>query len=301
MKMRPATNSRRRYQKTRALADTILNIVNVTFADLSLSTRQVFYQVVSRGAVKNCQSGYDRVQRLLVDMRLEGLVSFDRIVDRTRSKHHRRGWGGVRDLMSSAARQYRRNRWADQQTQVMICCEKQALEGIFAEVVDEYGASLWTIRGFNSWSFACEWANEIEELTAEGKTVVVAYFGDHDPSGLALERDCQSKLGHFIADVEWRRCGLLFEDLDEFHMVNVPVKHSDSRARGYLAKFGDRAAELDALPPNELRGRIRSALEEHIDVETWNRLVLQERVEKESLDLVVNNWETAVRAAGGAA
>jgi hypothetical protein len=279
----------------------LIAVVQAIFEEFdgSMSTRQTFYQLVSRGAVPNSKPGERRVQRLLVHMREEELVEWGRVVDRTRSKHHRPGWDGVADLMESVREQYRRNRWRDQETVVMICCEKQALEGIFAEVVDEYGASLWVIRGFNSWSFAYEWACEIKELTKrtpmamagqikelteQGKHVVISYFGDHDPSGLALERDCQEKLTYFGAEFEWHREALHFDDLKVFDMVNVPTKKRDSRTKAYVAEFGDRAAELDALPPDELRRRIRSAIDEHIDMDAWDRHEDMEAADKESID-----------------
>ena len=92
------------------------------------------------------------------------------------------------------------------------------------------------------------------------------------------------------------KSGLLFEDLDAFDLVNIPVKRTDTRAAKYLAEFGDRAAELDALPPNILQGRIRSAIRSCIDDAEWERIEQVERLERESLSMVVRNWPLAVAA-----
>ena len=81
-----------------------------------------------------------------------------------------------------------------------------------------------------------------------------------------------------------------------FGLVNVPVKRGDSRSAKYLAEHGDRAAELDALRPDELRRRIREAIAANVDSTAWERLQRAESAERESLDLVTRNWETAVRA-----
>jgi hypothetical protein len=264
--------------------------------DGSMSTRQVYYQLVSRGVIQNKSSEYERVQRLLVEMRRDGRVSYHRVVDRTRGKHQRPGWAGVEQLMDAASDQYRRDLWLDQSTVVMVACEKQALEGIFAEACDEYGASLWTLRGYSSESFAFEWATEIRRVTRSGSDVVVAYFGDFDPSGLGIEQDSKDKLTRHGASATWFRHGLVVDDFDLFDLVNVPVKRSDSRAKSYLDKYGDRAAELDALPPDELRNRIREAIEEHIDVDTWERVRATEMTERESLQMVTRNWDRAVQA-----
>jgi hypothetical protein len=267
----------------------------------SMSTRQIYYQCVSRGAVQNCQAGYDRVQRLVVNLRRDGTIPYDRVVDRGRAKIQRAGWDGAQQVVDAAAQQYRRNLWTEQDTVVMVACEKQALEGVFAEAVDPYGASLWIVHGFSSVSFDYEWATDIIAHNRNGKHVVIAFFGDHDPSGLCLATTTCDRLISFGAEFEWIRAGLLEEDFERFDLVNIPVKHNDSRARDYLRQFGDRAAELDALHPDELRRRITEAIEAHIDPGPWNRLSEIERVERESLAMVVGNWETAVAAARGAA
>lgn len=288
---------RGRSKRTLALIDATLAVFDEF--DGSMSTRQVYYQLVSAGAVENCKADYNQVQRLLVELRRDGDVPYDRVVDRTRRKHQRPGWDGLHDIMTTLADQYRRDMWTDQPTVVMVGCEKEALAGVFSEACDEFGASLWTLRGYTSESFAFEWAREINALTAEGKRVVISYFGDHDPSGLGIEADCQTKLAHHGAEFEWRRWGLLEEDFDRFQLVNVPVKRKDSRAVRYLERFGDRAAELDALRPDELRRRIQTAILENLDAGLWKKVQRSEQVERESLERIANNLPKAVEAVGG--
>jgi hypothetical protein len=263
----------------------------------AVSSRQVFYQCVSRGVIENNAKSCRAVLRLLVKMRRDCSIPYSRIVDRTRRKHHEQGWDGVTEIMEAVAGQYRRDLWSDQPVIPMIACEKQALEGIFSKIVDEYGASLWTIRGFNSESFEFEWSEEIRNLTVGGKRVAIAYFGDFDPSGLAIEENSRRKLTGFGAVFSWRRGGLSQEDFDALDLVRVPVKRTDTRAKSFLTQFGDCAAELDALHPAELERRIRVAIEEHIDTAKWDRLRAVELVERDSLHVVTRNWDTAVQAA----
>ncbi len=283
-------------RSTRALTAVIVDIL-ATF-DGTMSTRQVFYQCVSRAAVPNCPEGYDKVQRLLVDLRRSGVVPYRRIVDRGRAKHHRRGWDSVQDALESLTKQFRRDAWADQDTIVMIALEKAALEGIFGEIVDEYGAGLWTVRGFVSVSFAFEMAEEIKAYNDAGHAVAISYFGDHDPSGLNLEKKLHEELSRHGAAFTWERRGLLWEDFGAFDLVNVPVKRGDSRAPKYLSAFGDRAAELDALPPDVLRARIRDQIEQHIDLDRWLRIREEERLQLASLRSVSANWPSVVQTAG---
>lgn len=287
-------------RKTIALRAEILEVL--AGFDGAMSSRQVAYQLVGRQVIENTEKEKERVGRVIVDMRKEGLIPYSRIVDRTRSMHQRAAWNGVTEIMEAAASQYRRNLWADQPVIPMIACEKRALEGVFSNVVDEYGVSLWTFGGFNSLSFDYEWSAAIREITQTGKRVEIAYFGDHDPSGVSIENTSFERLGdEFGAAFEWCRYGLNPEDFDAFNLARIPVKPTDTRAKAFLSKFGDHAAELDALPPAELERRIREAIENYIDVDRWEALKKTETAERESLDLVIGNWDRAVAAVRGAA
>jgi hypothetical protein len=258
--------------------------------DGSLSTRQCFYQCVSRGAVPNSESGYDKVQRALVALRRDGTVPFERVVDRTRSRHVRSSWNGMREILDQAASQYRRDAWRDQEFVVMVACEKQALEGIFSEVVDEFGASLWTLRGYPSDGLLFEWATDIRLYVDEGKSVVIRYAGDFDPSGIDIERKAAERLRELGAEFEWERIGLFESDFEVFDLVELPAKRTDSRSASFIARYGERCAELDALPPDELRRRIRDAIEPFIDQERWERIRQTEELERESLANIARNW-----------
>lgn len=286
-------------KKTQALRGAVLDVLERI--DGSLSSRQVFYQCVSTGAVSNCKAECLRVGRLLVAMRRDGSVPYDRIVDRTRSKHVLPSWEGLAQILEASAEQYRVDYWRTQSVVPMIACEKQALEGIFAETVDEHGVPLWVIRGFNSESFEYEWAEDIKAIVASGRAVVVYYFGDHDPSGLCIEANSKRKLEAFGARFTWERAGLLAEDFERFGLVNVPVKQTDTRAKAYLSQFGDRAAELDALHPDELRRRIGAVVGRHINAQRWKALVRGQEAGRESLRAIAGNVPKALQAVQGAA
>ena len=59
------------------------------------------------------------------------------------------------------------------------------------------------------------------------------------------------------------------------------LKETDKRAAGFKRRFGAKAptVELDALPVEELRRRVREAIEGLIDWEPWNRQAAIQEVE----------------------
>jgi len=268
-----------------------------------LSTSQVFYLLVSAGALANAKNVRRNFARLLVMMRREGLVPYSRIVDRTRGMHLRASWGGVVDIMEAAAIQYRRNLWIDQPTIPIIVCEKQALEGVMESAADVYGARVFIIRGYDSEANVSLLADEIQDLRNEGRDVAIYYFGDWDPSGLNIEASHRERLRRDFGIVcQWKRAALLAEDFDRFGLIPVPVKRGDPRAKRFLIQFADgRAAELDSLKPAELRRRVAECIERHItDRKSWEALERVEAAERASLDLVVKNWDAAVAGAKAA-
>jgi hypothetical protein len=60
------------------------------------------------------------------------------------------------------------------------------------------------------------------------------------------------------------------------------VKDKDPRAGKFKRKHGDKAVELDALPPTVLRSRLLEAIEGVIDHEAWHRAKLVEKAQRET-------------------
>ena len=65
----------------------------------------------------------------------------------------------------------------------------------------------------------------------------------------------------------------------------------DTRAKKFKKKHGDACVELDALPPTELRLRVRHAVENHLDADVWQRAVGIEKAEIASIADVVKRWQ----------
>ena len=170
-----------------------------------------------------------------------------------------------------------------------VWAEKDAITGAIQPVADELGVTIRVSRGFTSTTRVHEIASEFAAIS---KPVHVYYLGDHDPSGRAIELDLYDRVSRCDGvSFHMERLAILEEDIRRFKLPPLRVKPSDSRAAGFRRKFGNRCVELDALPPDELRRRIRKAIESHIDWEAWSRALAVEEAEKESIENFVGRWK----------
>ncbi len=255
-------------------------ILDVTERYEQMTVRQLFYQLVARGLNKS-ESQYKRVSDAAVQLRLSGRLSYEKIVDSSRTRRPVYQHGSMSEALWSASQVYRRNRWIDQPANVEIWCEKDALSGIVHPICQEYGVTYLALRGFSSASLFYESAMDLRRIKRPTR---IYYFGDHDPSGYAVSDRLEDELLEHGADVTVKRVGLLPQHLREYNLPTHPAKTTDSRYKGFVRKYGKSVIELDALPPDVLEGMVRASIEENIDRETWHKAMEVERLERETLE-----------------
>jgi hypothetical protein len=94
---------------------------------------------------------------------------------------------------------------------------------------------------------------QLREQCINGKELHVIYLGDHDPSGMDMTRDVQSRLERYSrCDVNVHRIALNMPQIEEYAPPENPAKLTDSRATKYIEQFGYSSWELDALSPEVL-------------------------------------------------
>jgi hypothetical protein len=284
------------YAKNTALLADAIDVLQV---EQPCTLRQLYYRLVSRGAIPNAQSAYQRLGTLMTRAREKGLISRRWIVDHTRATHKPSSWTGLTDFSDTVRTAYRKDFWASLDHHVEIFVEKDAVAGTIQPVTADNDVALHVCRGYSSVSFAGEIAEEWQQIK---KPIFAYYLGDFDPSGYDIERDLREKLERYsgrwcyddtpdpgLDGFSWVRLGVKPEDFEDFDLVRLPIKHSDCRAQGFIAQHGDAGAEIDAIPPTELRRRVAEAIDSHIDVERWNKLLHVERLER-------NTWNTVLSA-----
>jgi hypothetical protein len=70
-------------------------------------------------------------------------------------------------------------------------------------------------------------------------------------------------------------------------------KSKDARYRWFTENHGDRCIEVDAMPPPELRVRVRKAIPAHIDGDAWERSL---EIEQEELAEIAD-WKARILGA----
>jgi len=262
-----------------------------------MTLRQLHYAIFSaaRIAYENTQPDYKRLSRATTYARrlhrtreLAGYpeslmpaetIPHDWIIDELREAEVVSVWDDVAGYMDTVKRSYRRNNWQDQPNYSELWSEKATVLGSMRPITQELGVMLRTCRGYGSTGMEGQIGSLFESIE---KPITVFYIGDHDPSGHDIPRDIYRRAQEAAGkEFQMVRLAIHPADIQAFHLPPQRIKTTDSRTAGFQQRFGTTAStvELDALPVEELRRRVRNAIEGLIDFDRWNRQVHVQEVE----------------------
>lgn len=274
-----------------------LSIVESTNKILSeysypLTLRQIYYRLVANGMIPNRRSAYNSLSKWLVKAREDGEIDDSKIEDRTRSVIAGvEGYESPDDFVDVAedwihalGSQYHADLWADQDDYVEVWVEKDALSQVIARAASPFRVAVCPSRGYSSYSY-------IKRVAVDGrfsevaKPIVVLDFRDHDPSGLQMTEDLQTRFDKYAGDleIEVKRIALTIEQVRKYNLLPNMTKRKDTRSPKYVAEYGDQCWELDAIPPEELQRLVTSSIEQHIDRERWKADLEQEQKDRAEL------------------
>lgn len=252
---------------------------------LRLTLRQLYYQLVSRDVIPNSEKSYKSLGGLVSDARLAGLMDWSAIEDRVRQPKQASEFNNLDDLVKAALRSYRLPRWKGQPAYVELWVEKDALAGVLWPIAHEYHVVLMVNRGYSSQSAMYESAERFKDsfLEDDDRELVLLYLGDHDPSGEDMVRDVKERLEMFGAFLRVEKLALTMDQVRLYKPPPNPAKITDSRAKAYIEKYGDKSWEVDALPPERLSRIIRGALDAEVDKAIMDKVKAQEEQDKNAL------------------
>lgn len=264
--------------------------------NLRLTLRQLYYQFVSRNWLPNTERSYKNLGEAVSKGRLIGDIDWAAIEDRGRVADIAGGsdslqsfWNGT---VLNVSDYYSRNPWFTQENYVELWVEKQALAGVLEPVARRHRVTLMVNKGYSSQSAmyesamrireACDSQDEREdddgnilEHAREERSPFVLYLGDHDPSGEDMVRDVGERLETFgVNYLNVMKVALTYAQVQQYKPPPNPTKLTDSRAPGYIEKYGNSSWEVDALNPATLVKLIEKELRElRSDPEAWDRVL----------------------------
>lgn len=257
-----------------------------------VTLRQSFYLLVNAGWLAKTEREYKNLGTLVTKMRRRGPLPWAWVIDAGRYNRTIAQWASPSDALRQLANQYRRRVWDDQAARVYIGTEKEALAGVMQPICDEYGVTLIVSRGYPSATYLHDLHAEFESLWRFD--VHFFYYGDHDPSGDGIadlfEHGSAGDDGVPGLPVEFHRSALTAEQIIDNDYLTRPPKATDSRTL-HWRHGGAEAADVDTIPPDELRTMVRADIESVIDRDAFDETLAQQREDIERLEELAEEWE----------
>lgn len=288
---------------------------------LTLTLRQLYYQLVSQDLIANKESEYKRVGEVVSRARRGGLLDWEALEDRVRQPVMPPEYDGLDDLMEAALHTYRLPRLKGQESYVELWVEKDALAGVIAPIARQWHVALMVNRGYSSTSAMKASGERLRRKCVEigAENVHVLYLGDLDPSGEDMVRDISERLEEYInqgvlvfregstvtveeeedrrdrlyphIDLAVTKLALTMDQVRTYSPPPNPAKRTDSRFAKFSEEHGNESWEVDALPPRILRDLIVIELERLIDSELVETIKQEEVADKALLRTAVKGLQ----------
>ena len=253
------------------------------------TVRGVCYQLFTQGVIDSMSTkNVKNVSRLLVVARENGTIPWSHIVDETRQEERVSAWSGLGEFGDTVTGAYRKDFWSHQPAWLKVFSEKATIGGVIRPVLKEFAVSFQVMHGYGSATSIYDVATE----SLDGDTTLeILYVGDFDPSGMHMsEVDLPERIERYGGAVEITRIALERSDCARLPSFEAETKRSDPRYGWFKANYGATCWELDAMNPNDLRARVRTAIWNRIDVEAWQHCKRVEDAEKASLNSYIKAW-----------
>jgi hypothetical protein len=232
--------------------------------DTLVTLRQLFYRLVAAMLLRNTITAYKGLSSRTAEARRNG--EFPELIDRTRTIHRYQTFPGPDEATRWLRDIYRRDRTEGQDVSVFLGVEKAGIVAQLEAWFGDLGVPVLALGGYASQSFVDQVARDVAR---QGRPAVLLYAGDFDPSGEDIDRDFVERTGCWSKAV---RVALDGDQVDHYDLPPALGKATDSRAGRFVERHGRLVqVELDALPPDTLRGLYQSALNDWWDDQVYHR------------------------------
>ena len=247
-----------------------------------LSPRQLFYQVVKEGGAGLWLDEFVSFSRVIRAGLIEGLLPLGALADDHEEIRQGGAWEDVVDFVHSEIESflwgYRRDLMQGQERYLEIWVQKPEVMGLVADVAVEYCVTTVCLPGLPGVEFMEELRARTEEARRHSQSAVILFFGDYSPEGVGFLTRAQEVLrsdGN-LWEMEFRHEAVTSDDVLKYELPESVVTRS--RKSHGSAEPGVVPVELEALAPDVLAERVRSAVEAQLDMELVNnQRAIQER------------------------
>jgi hypothetical protein len=230
-----------------------------------VTVRGLYYQaeVAHLSGIGKDDGDYNKIQQQVLKLRRQKRLPYGLIADATRWMRKPTTFGGIENILRSAAANYRKSLWSNSNDYVKIWCEKDALAGTIYQVTSEYDVPLMVTRGFSSETFAF---NAIEARENDQRNYYVYYLGDFDRAGQDGAKSLEEKLIRFWQESDDVPVGteLNFNVLavteEQIREMGLSTREPKRKSAADIRWPYDYACELDAIDANTLRDIVRRQL-----------------------------------------
>jgi hypothetical protein len=273
-----------------------------------VNARGVGYRLLNqRPRLIDSKKNFRKVVWLVGEMRKEGTLPWEWIVEEGRELWVPGGHDDIADFLSDASAGYYRRAWDDADVQVIVAVEKAGQYGVYLPVCQEFDVPLLACEGFTSHTRKHDLG---EMVAADSRPTVFLNLGDHDRSGIEAMRDLTNWSQHYGNQlIDTQRIAVLPEHVDQYdiepRMIDKEsIIHANAERRleeitllnespVYDESLGN--FDLDALDPNVGRDLLREALSAYLPLDRLAAIRRREKRERRKLDKLARNWPEVER------
>jgi len=300
------------------LIEVILHITQNAHNDgYSLSLRRVFYELLSRNLIKNYLEPYNKLSKIVGDMKYTGVLDWNFIkVDEARGLKIDYSVDNITDALEDTVDQYKLDRQEGQTTYIEVWSEKDTLVDVLKRITSKYHIPLCIVKGRNSSSAMYKAYQRFRERISQGDLVNIIYVGDHDPCGLDMIRDVRERISFMLdnstldySTINWNMISTLdykyalpeaFEvlpvaltkyQIDKYNLPANYAKETDNLYKWYVKETGSTECwEIDALDYSTLTGIVEGTICNLIDMDIYKEIIAKELKDKQALkDFIEQN------------
>lgn len=271
----------------------LLKIIETYKGEGPLTERQFHYLLLNNPPLthaskpdsryENDKSSNKKLSNLMSRALIHGRIPWTVIHDPTRPVDILRTYPNAQPFVDEEADDFLKGYYRDyQQSQphhIEVVSEKLTVLNILRQVTRELTIPQTVSRGYCSMPPRHGIA---ERYRASGKErLYLIVMSDHDPDGCgiaeSLARSMRDDFG--IENITAIKAGITPEQIKRFKLPpnNLEAKKKSSRYDAFVAKYGDKVYELEALSPTQLRTVLREAIDRAMDIDILNREIAAEK------------------------